>query len=80
MRLSRNSTKRQQTDEMSLNQPKLHHSGKRIQKKYKEQLLLDGAYTELKRAQDALTKSMKVKRKEIEDRLRSGDDHAEDTS
>lgn len=54
---------------------------KKNTKKYKkEQLLLDGAYTELKHAQDALTKSMKVKRKEIEDRLRSGDDHAEDTS
>lgn len=54
---------------------------KKNTKKYKkEQLLLDGAYTELKHAQDALTKSTKVKRKEIEDRLRSGDDHAEDNS
>lgn len=51
-------------------------------KKYvKEKLLLDGAYTELKRAQDAITKSIKVKRKEIDDRLRarSDNDHEEVT-
>ena len=40
----------------------------------RKKLLLDGAYTELKRAQDALTKSMKAKERDIENRLaeRSG--------
>lgn len=33
---------------------------------------MDGAYTELKRAQDALSKSIKVKRTEIENRLKVG--------
>lgn len=35
----------------------------------RKKLLLDGAYTELKRAQDALTKSMKAKERDIENRL-----------
>ncbi|CAH3195265.1 unnamed protein product [Porites evermanni] len=40
----------------------------------RKKLPLDGAYTELKRAQDALTKSMKAKERDIENRLaeRSG--------
>ena len=45
----------------------------------RKKLLLDGAYTELKRAQDALSKSIKVKRTEIENRLkvRTGDEDEE---
>ena len=35
----------------------------------RKKLVLDGAYTELKRAQDALTKSMKAKERDIENRL-----------
>lgn len=46
---------------------------KKFTKKYeREKLLMDGAYTELKRAQDALSKSIKVKRTEIENRLKVG--------
>ena len=43
---------------------------KKYSKEYeRKKLLLDGAYTELKRAQDALTKSMKAKERDIENRL-----------
>ena len=45
---------------------------KSTQKYEREKLLMDGAYTELKRAQDALSKSIKVKRMEIENRLKVG--------
>ena len=38
----------------------------------REKVLMDGAYTELKHAQDALSKSLKVKRIEIENRLKVG--------
>ena len=46
----------------------------------RKKLLLDGAYTELKRAQDALTKSMKAKQRDIENRLteKSGNVDVED--
>lgn len=55
---------------------------KKSTKEYdREKLLMDGAYTELKRAQDALSKSIKVKQIEIENRLNvgTGAEDAEDT-
>ena len=46
--------------------------------KYKrEKALMDGAYTELKRAQDATTKSIKTKRQQLEIRLSARKDDSE---
>ena len=68
-------------DTGNFNEAKAATDRKKHTNEYKrKKLLLDGAHTELKCAQDALSKSIKVKRTEIENRLnvRTGDIHVED--
>ena len=48
----------------SSKKPKLFQTGKSPEKNTREKLLMDGAFTKLKGAQDALSKSIKVKFKE----------------
>ena len=45
--------------------------GKHTQRYNRNKVLMDGSYTELKRAQDATMKSIKVKREQLEGRLKS---------